>query len=110
MLLTQRSVPIRTLVGLALMALLTGLALAPSADAKSKKKKPAGVMYTQTNSPAGNAVVVFERDSKGKLKQTKTVKTGGNGTSQDVGCGTGCPILDSSGSVDAVGKLVFVVN
>lgn len=94
------------------MALLTGLALAPSANAGSTKKKPkpAGVMYTQTNSPAANSVVVFDRSSKGKLTQRESVRTGGKGTTQDVGCGPGCPILDSAGAVDSVGKLVFVVN
>jgi 6-phosphogluconolactonase len=109
--LTLRSAPRRTVVGLALVA-LTGLALAPGADAKAKKKppKPAGAMYTQTNATAGNSVVVFDRDSKGKLKQRQIVKSGGKGTTQDVGCGPGCPILDSQGSVDSVGKLVFVVN
>jgi 6-phosphogluconolactonase len=109
--LTHRFEPIRVLVGLSLLTLVAALALAPVADAASKKKpKPAGFMLTTSNAPSGNSLYVFERDKKGKLKQTQTVKTGGKGTTQDVGCGAGCPILDSSGAVDAVGKLVFVVN
>jgi 6-phosphogluconolactonase (cycloisomerase 2 family) len=111
-LLTQRFLPIRAFAPLALIALIAGLALAPGASAASKKKKPkaAGYIYTQSNDPSANSVYIFQRDKKGKLKQTKTIKTGGKGTTQDVGCGPGCPILDSQGAVDAVGKLVFVVN
>ncbi len=108
--LTQRSQPIRASVGLALLALVAGLALAPSAGAAAKKPKAKGYIYTQSNDPNANSVYVFQRDKKGKLKQTKRVKTGGKGTLQNVGCGDNCPILDSQGAVDAVGKLVFVVN
>jgi len=94
-----------------LLAALTSLVAAPLASAASKKKpKASGYMYTESNDPNANSVYVFERDKKGKLKQTKTIKTGGKGSTQDVGCGPGCPILDSSGAVDAVGSLVFVVN
>jgi 6-phosphogluconolactonase len=99
--------------GVACTAVLAASAfgvLAPSAGAASKAKKPAGVIYTETNDLKSNAIVVFDRDSKGKLTQRQIVKTGGKGSTQDVGCGTGCLILDSSGSVDSNGKLVFAVN
>jgi 6-phosphogluconolactonase len=107
----QRIHPTRAFLWVALLTAMAGLVMAPLASAaSSKSKKPAGYMFTQSNVPSGNSLYVFARDSKGKLKQTQSVKTGGKGTTQDVGCGTGCPILDSQGAVDAVGKLVFVVN
>jgi hypothetical protein len=85
--------------------------LAPAAGAKTKKApKPAGVIYTATNDTKSNAVVVFDRSSKGALTQRETVKTGGKGSVQSVGCGPGCPILDSVGAVDSYGKYVFTVN
>jgi 6-phosphogluconolactonase (cycloisomerase 2 family) len=56
--------------------------------------------------------VVFDRRANGKLVLRQTVRTGGKGSTQDVGCGPGCPILDSQGAVDVTpnGKLVFAVN
>ena len=36
-----------------------------------------GAVYTMTNDPAGNAVVVFERDADGKLEKAGTFPTGG---------------------------------
>lgn len=109
----QRIYPMRALLWVALLTALGSLLVAPLASAgstTSKKPKPAGYMFTQSNVPSANSLYVFERDKKGKLKQTQTVKTGGKGTTQNVGCGPGCPILDSQGAVDSVGKLVFVVN
>ncbi len=109
---TQRIHPARAVLWVALVTALGGLVLAPLASAGSSKKKPkpAGYMFSQSNVPRANSLYVFERDRKGKLKQTQTVRTGGKGTTQDVGCGPGCPILDSQGAVDSVGNLVFVVN
>jgi 6-phosphogluconolactonase len=108
--------PSRTFLWVALLAALTALALAPLASAgsksKSKSKGAAGYVVTETNDPGGNELVVFSRDAKGKLKQVQSLSTGGNGSTQDVGCGPGCPILDSQGAVDMTpnGQLVFAVN
>ena len=109
---------IRAGLVLALLA-AASLAVVPMASAKSKKKKgAAGAVYTQTNStndqnePAPNYLVKFKRRANGKLYGRKLVATGGTGSTQAVGCGPGCKILDSSGAVDVTknGRLIFVVN
>lgn len=46
---------------------------------------PAGHVYTQTNSAAGNAVVSFARAADGSLTHEETVSTGGRGTSAGLG-------------------------
>jgi 6-phosphogluconolactonase (cycloisomerase 2 family) len=100
------------------MALLAavGLVAAPLASAGGKKrpKKPrtAGYVYTQTNDTTSNAVIKFRRLTNGQLRRMQTVKTGGVGSTQSVGCGPGCPILDSASAVDMTpnGKFVFTVN
>ena len=71
-----------------------------------------GAVYTQTNSPAGNSVVVFNRGANGTLTKREAVRTGGNGSKQSVGCGPGCPILDSQTAVVVSndGRFVFAVN
>ena len=102
----------------ALFAALTSLVMAPLASAgnnsggKGKAKGAAGFVVTETNDPGGNQLKVYSRDAKGKLKLVQTLNSGGNGSTQDVGCGPGCPILDSQGAVDLTpnGKLVFAVN
>jgi len=73
---------------------------------------PRGTVYTETNSPGGNKVVVFDRFKNGTLVKRQAVATGGIGSAQSVGCGPGCPILDSSNAVVASEneKLVFAVN
>jgi 6-phosphogluconolactonase (cycloisomerase 2 family) len=109
----QRIHPMRALLWVVVLTALGSLVAAPLASAAKKKKaKPAGAVYTETNDPASNAVVVFNRDKNGKLTQRQIVKTGGKGSTQTVGCGPGCPILDSAGAVDMTpnGKLVFAVN
>jgi 6-phosphogluconolactonase len=104
---------------LALLGAAAGLCLlsvwalaAASADASNAKKAGVGAVYTQTNSPAGNSVVVFNRFANGTLQKREAVSTGGNGSLQSVGCGPGCPILDSQNAVlvSQSGKLVFAVN
>jgi 6-phosphogluconolactonase (cycloisomerase 2 family) len=78
----------------------------------STAAKVVGAVYTQTNAPAGNSVVVFNRLANGKLEKREAVSTGGKGSTQNVGCGRGCPILDSQTAVvvSKNGKLVFAVN
>jgi hypothetical protein len=107
----------RLLALLCVAGLVAVSAAAAATDKKPKpkpKKKPApvGAVYSETNSPAGNAVVVFNRYANGTLKLRQRVSTGGNGSTQAVGCGPGCPILDSQNEVvvSTNGKLVFAVN
>ena len=69
-----------------------------------------GAVYTETNNPAGNKVVVFNRRANGRSFKRQAVATGGNGSTQSVGCGPGCPILDSNYAVVNDGQFVFAVN
>lgn len=64
-----------------LLALLVGLAIAaPAASASGDGHRAVGAVYTMTNDPAGNAVVVFDRTADGALEMTSTVPTGGEGS------------------------------
>ena len=95
-------------LGLACFWLLT----AGTAGASPAKVAGVGAVYTQTNDQTANSVVVFNRFANGKLVKRQSVSTGGKGSAQAVGCGPGCPILDSQTAVvvSENGKLVFAVN
>ena len=69
-----------------------------------------GAVYTTTNNPSGNAVIVFHRNRDGTLTQGPTVATGGTGIAAQPPFGF--PIVDSSGSMALAegGRLLFVVN
>jgi 6-phosphogluconolactonase len=70
----------------------------------------AGAVYTTTNDPSGNAVIVFKRGRDGSLTQGATVPTGGTGIAAQPPFTF--PIVDSSGSMALAndGRLLFVVN
>ncbi len=67
-------------------------------------------VYTTTNDPSGNSVIVFTRAANGTLTQRKVISTGGKGIASTAPFGF--PIVDSSGSVNLTpdGRLLFVVN
>ena len=68
-------------------------------------------LYTTTNNPSGNAVIMYARHADGTLTQTGApVPTGGKGIASQPPFGF--PIVDSSGSTNITpdGKLLFVVN
>ena len=69
-----------------------------------------GAVYTTTNNPSGNAVIVFWRNRNGSLTQGPTVPTGGTGIAAQPPFTF--PIVDSSGSMALAdgGRLLFVVN
>ena len=95
-------------VALACMwVLATGMAGASTAH-----HEPVGAVYTQNNDQAANSVIVWDRYRDGTLAKRQAVLTGGQGSAQSVGCGTGCPILDSQNAVvvSENEKLVFAVN
>jgi 6-phosphogluconolactonase len=106
-----RDVRLRRLLGILVAALaLTTPALASAAQKGAAKKVNYDAVYTTSNDPAGNSVIVFSRAANGTLTQRKVVATGGKGIK-----GTapfGFPIVDSSGSVNLTsdGKVLFVVN
>jgi 6-phosphogluconolactonase len=113
---SHRSVGLRlALVGV--VAALVGVGGAAAGVDKKKPKKPkkpapVGAVYTQTNDQSANSVVVFNRYANGTLKKRQAVSTGGKGSAQAVGCGPGCPILDSQNAVvvSKNAKFVFAVN
>ncbi|HTP20435.1 MAG TPA: beta-propeller fold lactonase family protein [Solirubrobacteraceae bacterium] len=69
-----------------------------------------GTVYTTTNDPSGNGVIVLQRHRDGTLTQGATVPTGGTGIAAQPPFTF--PIVDSSGSIALAknGHLVFVVN
>lgn len=79
---------------------------------KPKKPQPVGAVYTESNDQAANTLIAFNRWATGKLTVRAHVATGGKGSAQAVGCGPGCPILDSQHEVvqSTDGHLVFAVN
>jgi 6-phosphogluconolactonase len=70
----------------------------------------AGAVYTATNDPSGNAVVMYTRGANGALTQRASFPTGGVGIASEPPFGF--PIVDSSGSMNLTrnGQLLFVVN
>ncbi len=70
---------------LAVAPLATVAALALGGVASAQPNRPAGAVYTQTNSPAGNAVQVLSRGEDGRLTLAGSVLTGGTGTGAGLG-------------------------
>jgi 6-phosphogluconolactonase len=69
-----------------LLSLWVGVSLATGLDTP-------GAVYTMTNDPDGNEVIMFDRDAKGMLTQVGSISTGGNGS------GGGLDPLASQGSL-----------
>jgi len=64
-------------------SLLVALAVTQSAATKNPRHRHHGdrqhAVFVQTNEPAGNHIVVFDRAANGQLSQAGTYATGGNG-------------------------------
>jgi 6-phosphogluconolactonase len=73
---------------------------------------PLNAVYTETNDPAGNQVLVFARGAGGTIpaEPTQTVSTGGVGLQSQPPFGF--PMVDSQGALDIThdGRLLFAVN
>ncbi len=82
---------------------LAALAAVVAGTANASDSNRSGAVYTLTNSPAGNAVAVFDRAQDGSLTPAGTFTTGGNGT----GAGLGS---QGALAISADGKLLFAVN
>lgn len=112
---SYRSHPGR-LPGLVVAAALVLLVLPASAMSFVKPKvRVVGRVYTETNNPTNNQVVIFNRLSNGKLRRIGAVSTGGKGGLQNQpGCTPpgGCPFLDTQNEVLLANKgtLLFAVN
>ncbi|MEO6238277.1 MAG: hypothetical protein ABIQ52_14865 [Vicinamibacterales bacterium] len=70
----------------AALIVLTTLTAIPLLEAQSQRaadkqdrRDPAAVVYVETNSPDGNAVLAFNRDPRGRLSLMGTYPTGGTG-------------------------------
>jgi DNA-binding beta-propeller fold protein YncE len=91
-------------VGVALVgaALLAGPAAAHA-------PRPAGAVFVQTDDPGGNAVVAYDRDADGSLRQAGSYRTGGRG---GVLGGSVVDHLASQGSLtyDRKHQLLYAVN
>jgi 6-phosphogluconolactonase (cycloisomerase 2 family) len=99
-------------VAVAVVAAAT-VALPLAASGKPTPPRVVGAVYTETNNPAGNKVLVFNRYSNGRLKRRQAVATGGRGgQQQQPGCTAHCPILDAAGEIQLVlgGRVLVVVN
>lgn len=90
-----------------LLGLLVTFAVPAAASAGADTAH--ATVYTATNNPAGNAVIVFDSNKDGSLTQRETVPTGGIGGATPP---FSFPIVDSQGSINVAsgGHLVFVVN
>jgi 6-phosphogluconolactonase len=62
-----------------LLAFAAALVLAATAAPSAMASHGAGVLYTQTNDPSGNAVQRFDRGADGSLRPAGTFATGGVG-------------------------------
>src|SRR5437667_116675 len=81
-------------------ATLIGLSLLPASAASGGA---AGAVYALTNSPAGNAVVVYQRGADGSLTPDGLFATGGLGTGSSLGSQGGVIVSDDH-------QLLFAVN
>lgn len=74
------------------------------------KHRGAGAVYTETQDPAGNEIVVYKRASNGTITEVDRVSTGGLGVAASPPFLF--PILDSQGGVELTknGRLLFAVN
>src|SRR5688500_332308 len=95
----RRRMTTRSRLALAGVAVVAAIGVTGVAAAGGASEAPVGAVYTQTNDPGGNSVVVFDRFADGTLAKREAVGTGGAGSTQSVGCGPGCPILDSQNAV-----------
>jgi 6-phosphogluconolactonase len=89
-----------------LLGLLVTLVAPLGASADATKK----AVYTATNNPAGNAVIVFWQNNDGSLTQGPTVSTGGLGAAAEPPFSF--PIVDTQGSINLAygGHVLTVVN
>src|SRR6188472_670709 len=77
-------------------AVAAALSLVAATAASAGPDKTVGAVYTLTNSPAGNAVVAYDRAADGTLTPAGSVPTGGTGTGAGLGS-QGALVLSDNG-------------
>jgi 6-phosphogluconolactonase len=98
---------------LAALLLCAATALLLPSQAAAKKghaRSNSGAVYTETNQPSGNEVVVYRRSANGSLTEIQRASTTGAGSVGNQPFGQA--FLDSNNAVELTnsGKLLFVVN
>ena len=68
----------KSIIRRAALLALAVITIAPGLGAQSQTP-PSAVVYVETNSPDGNAVMAFDRDARGRLSLMGTYPTGGTG-------------------------------
>src|SRR5258707_13859894 len=94
----------RSRIVIALSAGITSLSLAGAASAEGPGQDSSGAVYVLSNQSTANSVLVYRRDSNGKLTYSSSVPTGGTGA------GTGGDPLGSQGAPTIGSGLLFAVN
>jgi hypothetical protein len=97
-------------VRIALVALIVTLALVGATSALAQKGTPGGgVVFVQTNEPAGNKIDVFDRGKDGRLTLVGSYPTGGAGGAAP---GAETDHLGSQGSLTLTdhGQTLIAVN
>jgi 6-phosphogluconolactonase (cycloisomerase 2 family) len=92
--------PLATAALLGLAALTAALVLAGSAQARDSLN---GAVFTQSNDPSGNDLLVFRHGHGGDIESVDSVATGGAGTGSGLG-NQGAVVVDERA------RLVFLVN
>jgi 6-phosphogluconolactonase len=89
-----------------LMGSVTAAAAPNPGGPQSNAKDAVGAVYTMTNDPAGNQIVMYDRDASGFLTNTGSIDTGGTGS------GGGLDPLASQGSLvlSSNGRWLLAVN
>jgi 6-phosphogluconolactonase len=86
----------------ALLVLCAALLLAAGTAGAAGGDHSVGAVYTLTNSAAGNAVAVFDRESDGALTPDGTFPTGGIGTGSNLGSQGAVILSDNNHELFAV--------
>ncbi|HET6546831.1 MAG TPA: beta-propeller fold lactonase family protein [Solirubrobacter sp.] len=85
-----------------LAALAVGFAMLFGGSASAHGFGPGGAVYTETNSPTGNAVHRLDRNPDGSLTPIATYRTGGNGTGAGLGSQGAVALSDDGRTLIAV--------
>ena len=93
------------LAGATIVALAAAASLAGAASAHAQQ--PGGAVFVQTDDPAGNTIVAYDRNADGSLTQAGNYRTGGLG---GVLGGSVVDHLASQGSLQLDNGLLYAVN